>query len=84
MLMNILTSSYKNRYGKCKNKKSKDIIMKKSDRNRMIEVIVETQNKERLRNTKDKGHKYSIICSCGNCHNADIIAEALIDRKSVV
>uniref|UniRef100_A0A6M3IS78 Uncharacterized protein n=1 Tax=viral metagenome TaxID=1070528 RepID=A0A6M3IS78_9ZZZZ len=42
-------------------------------------IIIDTVNKEGKRNNGDnyKGHDYSIVCSCGNCHLAHIVAHAL-------
>jgi hypothetical protein len=40
-------------------------------------LIVDTMNKERLRNTTATGHKYSEICSCGTCHMSNLLAHAI-------
>ena len=45
----------------------------KIDEGKLRRPIVDTINKEKLRNTGDKGHPYSDICSCGNCHLADLL-----------
>jgi hypothetical protein len=41
--------------------------------------IIETMNKEALRNSNPEGHTYSEYCSCGRCHIASLLAHSIAE-----
>lgn len=53
------------------------------NREKATDIAVDAMNKEQLRNgITQPVHKYSKCCSCGRCHTALIIVEALIAAEA--
>lgn len=53
-------------------------LSEKLTEEKLINLMVNTMNKEAIRNSQPQGHTYSVYCSCGRCHRASLLTQAIL------